>query len=63
MRRQYFMVLMALLFAFALTGSASAVTPECEVGVNVTYEFADDTSVMRTVKSLTSQRGLTRQAT
>lgn len=42
MRRQYFMVLMALLFAVALTGSASAVTPECEVGVNVTYEFADD---------------------
>jgi len=42
MGRQYFMVFMVLLFAVELTGSVSAVDTNCEVGIRVNYEYADD---------------------
>ncbi|MDI3483710.1 MAG: hypothetical protein PWQ74_297 [Methanobacteriaceae archaeon] len=56
MKRQYFMVLMAILFAMALTGAVSATT--CEVGVNVNYEYADDNGQINpTIEELIDDNG------
>ncbi|MDI6702413.1 FmdE family protein [Methanothermobacter wolfeii] len=58
MGRQYFMVFMVLLFAVALTGSVSAVDTNCEVGIRVNYEYADDNgNINPDIQELTDGNG------
>ncbi|WP_052261145.1 hypothetical protein [Methanothermobacter thermautotrophicus] len=58
MERQYFMVFMVLLVAVALTGSVSAADTNCEVGVDVKYEYADDNgNINPDIQELTDENG------
>jgi len=58
MGRQYFMVFMVLLVAVALTGSVSAADTNCEVGVDVKYEYADDNgNINPDIQELTDENG------
>ncbi|MGE0065000.1 MAG: FmdE family protein [Methanobacteriales archaeon] len=58
MKRQYYMILIALLFAMALTGSASATNSTCEVGVKINYEYADDNGQINpTIQELIDEKG------
>ena len=58
MGRQYFMVFMVLFVAVALTGSVSAADTNCEVGVDVKYEYADDNgNINPDIQELTDENG------
>ncbi len=58
MKRQYYMILIALLFAMALTGSASATNSTCEVGVKINYEYDDDNGQINpTIQELIDEKG------